>query len=829
MPLATTNAYRLAGECFVSFPRCGSYDSTLRGVFWANRDHLAIHGGGSMSNPELVTTDRPAAWSSRHLVVTLRGPKGKQVFTVEKPFARVGAHPQSEVVLPDGPAKRLFLHASDTGIFCLSLENTTAGRPAFTGWMSPRRAIAVGAYLLTARFADDSSGAVRGRRGGGEERETPAAIESGPGEGDSGQEHSELGGTGQADSGHGDSGLGDSGPLDSDQQEMPGTEPVRIATPAGAQLELTNVKGRRQTVQLRLRRPLTIVGREPPSKLCLADTSISRAHCILYWDDARLWAIDLFSANGMRIDGRPVEFGVVPPGSGLILGNILLKHLSGTEGPATPPSDWEPEAAGASPPTSAAPGSDTQVLAVSRGRSDGPNVDGTADSVTDISGVTGEDVRAAGGEGRLEPLAVDTPCSSEQFDRQRFQTPAPDTWEATVDEFRREAQQQAEEWAERRDTLLAELATVRAELADVKRERDEAKTDSQQRPSYQHELRWGPPQTKVAPSEPSAEFVDFKRAHSEIELKHGDLEQKHSDLELKLSELEVVHRELELKNRDLERAHGELEQAHGELDLAHVALKEQLAEALNREEQLRLAAEQLARERTTEVAVEWHAESETEGAAPGETTPFVPQGVPPDDEAGLLTTPEHERSRDEAKFGAASADEPLTFAGSPDEVVLEDGESDDVMLDEVALDEEARVDEARDDAAQTEALWNAPPRETELGGDIDDLEMIETPFLGALVPVPLASQKAGAGVVEGVVAEHDRSSALVPRKRSVTKTSALGDDELFDQLVSAQARHSRHRGRNRLLAMSAIGVAVLLALAVAGYFAWQPLMRALDL
>lgn len=689
-----------------------------------------------MSNSELAGIERTAAWSPRHLVVTLRGPQGKQVFTVEKPFARVGAHPQSEVVLPDGPAKRLFLHASDTGIYCISLEHTTAGRPAFTGWMSPRRAIAVGAYLLTARFADDSSVADRGRRGGGEARATSAAIESGSGEGGSGKEHPELG----------DSSLGDSGPPDSGQQDMPDAEPVRTATPAGAQLELTNVKGRRQTVQLRLRRPLTIVGREPPSKLCLADTSISRAHCILYWDDARLWAIDLFSANGIRIDGRPVEFGVVPPGSGLVLGNILLKHLSGTEEPATSPSDWEPEAASASPPTSASPGSDTQVMRAYSARVDGPNVVGAAD------GVTGEDVRAAGGEGCQEPLAVDTPCGSKQFDSQRFQTPAPETWEATVDELRREAQQQAEAWAERRDTLLAELATARAELAELKRERDVAKSESQQRTSYQHELRWGPPPTETVPSETATEFLDLKRTHGELELKHSDLELKHS-------ELEVVHRELELKNRDLERARGEIEQSHSELNLAHVALKEQLAEALNREEQHRLAAEQLAHQRATEVAAGWHAPSETEGVAPGETTPFVPQGVPP--ETARATS---DRNSDD-----------------------EDDDED------------------------------------------DDPKLIETPFLGALVPVPVAGQKAAAGAAAGVVAEHNRSSALVPRKQFVTKTISPGDDELFDQLVSAQARHSRNRGRNRMLAMMAIGVAVLLALSAAGYFAWQPLMRALDL
>ena len=439
-----------------------------------------------MSNTPLAVPDRPATWCSRAILVTLQGPQGKHVHLIDKPFARVGAHPHSEIVLPDGPAKRFFLHASHTGIYCLSLEHNPLGRPSFNGWMSPRRAIAIGTYQVNARFADDSA-ADRGTSGDCEEMGTGTALVPIPGEGVSAH------------------------------RSVHGTEPVPTSSHARPQLELTTVAGRRQTVQLRLRRPLTIVGREPPSKLCLADTSISRAHCILYWDDARLWAIDLFSANGIRIDGRPVEFGIVSPGSGLVLGNILLTHVSDAQGPSTQQGHPEPEQTDAPPSQAAAVGADTLVLSAQT-TADNPAVDGTPVDET------------AGAERCQEPLAVAPLTTAERPDSQGSQTPSA----ATVDELRREAQRQSDEWVERSDALLAELARLRAELVAVEQERDSAQLQQRQ-----------------------------------AEERHQQAEQAQAEMSARLRDIELAHRDLEL-------AHSALKD--------QLALKEQLAVALEREE-----------------------------------------------------------------------------------------------------------------------------------------------------------------------------------------------------------------------------------------------------
>ncbi len=88
------------------------------------------------------------------MVVTRWGPNEKQVYRIEKPFVRIGRNPRSEVVLPDGAAKRLYLHGSAAGIYCLGLERRAQGDPSFSGWVQPRRRIVVGTYQVSARFAD---------------------------------------------------------------------------------------------------------------------------------------------------------------------------------------------------------------------------------------------------------------------------------------------------------------------------------------------------------------------------------------------------------------------------------------------------------------------------------------------------------------------------------------------------------------------------------------------------------------------------------------------------------------------------------------------------
>jgi serine phosphatase RsbU (regulator of sigma subunit) len=69
------------------------------------------------------------------------------------------------------------------------------------------------------------------------------------------------------------------------------------------------------------------IGRTPPADVILADSEISRAHCLVALKDGELYVSDLNSTNGTFVDG--VKVGGVTPlpvGSILQVGNRSLKH-----------------------------------------------------------------------------------------------------------------------------------------------------------------------------------------------------------------------------------------------------------------------------------------------------------------------------------------------------------------------------------------------------------------------------------------------------------------------------------------------------------------------
>src|SRR5687768_9766129 len=92
-------------------------------------------------------------WTHELLVVTVGGPSGVRELLIDKPFARVGSHPDSEVVLDDpGVAKRaLYLHATSDGVFCLDLDIEDSVAQKRGRWMLPEDAIQLGPYTLSVR------------------------------------------------------------------------------------------------------------------------------------------------------------------------------------------------------------------------------------------------------------------------------------------------------------------------------------------------------------------------------------------------------------------------------------------------------------------------------------------------------------------------------------------------------------------------------------------------------------------------------------------------------------------------------------------------------
>ena len=69
------------------------------------------------------------------------------------------------------------------------------------------------------------------------------------------------------------------------------------------------------------------IGRTPPADVILADSEISRAHCVVALKDEELYVSDLNSTNGTFVDGEKVTgVRLLPVGSILQVGNRSLKH-----------------------------------------------------------------------------------------------------------------------------------------------------------------------------------------------------------------------------------------------------------------------------------------------------------------------------------------------------------------------------------------------------------------------------------------------------------------------------------------------------------------------
>ncbi|MHB1033368.1 MAG: FHA domain-containing protein [Pirellulales bacterium] len=218
----------------------------------------------------------PVYWCRQRLIVTIDGPEGRQVVATEKPFARIGCHQSSEIVLAEREARlrSLYLHATENGIYCASLLPPWLDRPRFNGWIVENEALSLGCYRITASFAD-----------------------------------------------------GDQPP----DSGLPDLLARGSTGPAAPELEVSARSHDQQPTRRRLNRCLTLVGRSEPANLCLGNRTVSRIHCVLYWDGLALWVVDLLSGNGTRLEGRPVETALLGPGGSLELGDVQLRYVPEAE------------------------------------------------------------------------------------------------------------------------------------------------------------------------------------------------------------------------------------------------------------------------------------------------------------------------------------------------------------------------------------------------------------------------------------------------------------------------------------------------------------------
>jgi len=185
-------------------------------------------------------------WCDKRLTVTVDGPTGCQKITLDRPYARVGSHPNSEILIPDIEKRTLYLHATEAGVFCLDLRGQgLSGSQNLGVWLAPDAHLNLGTCSLTVALEPSSN-----------EQPLPA--------------HSLLA-----------RGLSnDSTPV------------FRVTCKDGPK------------VRYRLRRQLTLVGRYATSGLNLSGATVSSPHCVLYRDHGRIWCIDLLSGNGTYHNGQ---------------------------------------------------------------------------------------------------------------------------------------------------------------------------------------------------------------------------------------------------------------------------------------------------------------------------------------------------------------------------------------------------------------------------------------------------------------------------------------------------------------------------------------------
>ena len=211
-------------------------------------------------------------WCDRKILVTIDGPHRHSTIRIDKPFARIGSHQASDIVLDhdDVDKRSLYLHATNAGIFCFGLSTAQSD---LRGWMDPNEAVAVGPYWISAQLTD------------------PA----------------EFG------------------------QDDPEDDVFSLTDPA-PQL-MVNCDGQ-PAGKLHLKRRLSILGRHAPAKLRLQGQQISGAHCAFFVDDGTTWVIDLLSAAGTLVRNQVCDVTTIDHGDEVGLANVVLTLRLGGREPA---------------------------------------------------------------------------------------------------------------------------------------------------------------------------------------------------------------------------------------------------------------------------------------------------------------------------------------------------------------------------------------------------------------------------------------------------------------------------------------------------------------
>jgi pSer/pThr/pTyr-binding forkhead associated (FHA) protein len=220
-------------------------------------------------------------WCAESIVVSVSGPQGRSTTVIEQPFARIGSHTRSEIVLtaPGVDARSLYLHATSEGVYCVRMQPLQGMAVGSGTWLKPDETLCVGPYEISARLQRPSA------------RPPPRVG---------------LTAWGSA----------------------PPPLPVCEVSSQG------NVRDKR-----RFRARLNLVGRKRDLALQIQGQQVSGCHCALFWESGKLWCIDLLSSNGTLVEERLIDCALVAMGESIQVGefSIELKRLSRA---TARPSSW---------------------------------------------------------------------------------------------------------------------------------------------------------------------------------------------------------------------------------------------------------------------------------------------------------------------------------------------------------------------------------------------------------------------------------------------------------------------------------------------------------
>ena len=207
-----------------------------------------------------------SCWSNRRLLVSVKGPEGSTTVYVDQPFARVGSHLDSEVLLTGktAPARAFYLHAAGRGVYAVRLAGRNPAEKKRGRWLRSKDELEVGLFAISVRVVAE-----------GDDPPGPVVNTSFP----------------------------------------------VVAHTTRLQNGTMGVVVKRQLSHL------TIVGRKFPSHLTIDDEELSGTHCALYWSGERLWAVDLLSSNGTTKDGVGSSVSCLQDGDSIKMGRTRLKLL----------------------------------------------------------------------------------------------------------------------------------------------------------------------------------------------------------------------------------------------------------------------------------------------------------------------------------------------------------------------------------------------------------------------------------------------------------------------------------------------------------------------